>query len=101
MNHSNASQVEPLKQIEMPVLLFASLKDAAGSDQIMVRLSYPSATPMTVQDFLAQCGQQYPAIAAWLPHVRVAVNCTYADAQQTLTPGDEIALLPPVSGGTL
>lgn len=61
----------------------------------------PSAVPVTVREFLAQCGAQHPALAAWLPHIRVAVNCAYADNSQTLAPGDEIALLPPVSGGAV
>lgn len=103
MNQSNAPQAELNQEghQEIRVLLFASLKDAAGANQIMVRLPFASTSVLTVQHLLTQCGQQYPVIAKWLPHVRVAVNCTYADAQQTITPGDEIALLPPVSGGAL
>ncbi|MDQ3814036.1 MAG: MoaD/ThiS family protein [Armatimonadota bacterium] len=79
------------------VLLFASLKDAVAADRITVRVS--SSAPLTVAELLAHCGQQYPALAPWLPHVKVAVNCAYADARQQVAAGDEIALLPPVAGG--
>lgn len=99
MNTSHAApQVEDEATANtVTVLLFAALKDAVRSDRMTVRLA--TSAPVTVEEFLAHCGAQYPALVAWLPHVRVAVNCAYADNSQTLAPGDEIALLPPVSGG--
>jgi molybdopterin converting factor subunit 1 len=77
------------------VLLFASLKDAAGSDKIEVSV----AGAATVQMLLEACAEQHPVLARWLPHVRVAVNYEYVTAAHNLNPQDEIALLPPVAGG--
>ena len=78
------------------VLLFAALKDAAQSSSIEVRCSFPAS----VADLLAACGQQFPALAPYLPYLRVAVNFEYSNGDQTLSAGDEIAFLPPVSGGS-
>lgn len=90
------------------VLLFASLRDVARADHIVVQVGghppsstgqNPQNTQITVAALLERCAIQYPQLAPWLPHVRVAVNCEYTDAQGLITPGDEVALLPPVSGG--
>lgn len=85
--------------LEFSILLFASLKDAAGAGQITVQVQNSGAQAITVDELLRECATQYPAIAKWLPYVRVAVNCTYAAGAQTVCTDDEIALLPPVSGG--
>ncbi len=79
------------------LLLFASLRDAAGADVISVHL--PGAEPATVAGLLRAVEEQCPAIAKWLPHLRVAVNCAYATPETPIKPGDEIALIPPVAGG--
>lgn len=84
--------------MEFDVLLFGTLKDAAGTDRIVVNI--PASGPATVESLLAQCGQQFPQIARWLPHIRVAVNLEYSGSDRTLSAGDEIALLPPVAGGS-
>ena len=78
------------------VLLFASLRDAAGADSVAVRLR---GEPATVARLLRAVEEQCVALAKWLPHVRVAVNCAYAQPDLLLEPGDEIALIPPVAGG--
>lgn len=76
------------------VLLFASLRDAAG-EKIPVDLPQGS----TVAELLLAVVEAVPALAGWMQHIRVGVNCEYVDLQHALSPGDEIALLPPVSGG--
>ena len=102
---SETEHVEPSRPssevefLELSVLLFASLKDVANADRIVVHIPVGSGAAVTVADFLAHCGRQHPQLAPWLPHVRVAVNCEYSDLQQPLAASDEIALLPPVSGG--
>ena len=76
------------------VLLFASLRDVAG-EKIEVVLGGDA----NVAELLKQIGSSFPALAPWTKHVRVAVNCEYAGAEQKIEIGDEIAILPPVSGG--
>ena len=77
------------------ILLFASLKDTLGSSQLPLELPNGS----TVQDALKIFGDTHPAIARWLPHVRVARNLDYVSLDDAVSEGDELALIPPVSGG--
>jgi molybdopterin synthase catalytic subunit len=77
------------------ILLFASLRDRAGQ-QLRVTLPDGASVAQMLQE-VARCA---PQLEPWLPHVRVAVNCDYVDSARELHIGDEIALLPPVSGGT-
>ena len=82
----------------LEVLLFGALKDAVHSDCITVALPEEQST-LLVGELLQHVAQQYPALARYLPHVRVAVNCEYSSQQQSVQDGDEIALIPPVAGG--
>jgi len=42
---------------------------------------------------------KFPALAGHRPSVRLARNCEYADAAAAFADPDEVALIPPVSGG--
>ncbi len=96
-----------LQDVVFSVLLFASLKDAAQCDRISVRVaptetstqSHHQPEDVFVSDLLRCCAEQHPRLARWLPYVKVAVNCEYARSNDNVSPTDEIALLPPVSGG--
>src|SRR5262245_51741889 len=76
--------------MRVSVRLFAGLRERAGEDQIELELPDNAS----VADALA-------AIAGLTDDVRVvmAVNREYADPSTTLEAGDELALIPPVSGG--
>jgi molybdopterin synthase catalytic subunit len=76
--------------MEVTVRLFAMLRERAGARE--VTLSLPDGA--RVSDALAELG----SIAEGLPLV-MAVNREYADENQVLGAGDELALIPPVSGG--
>ena len=52
-----------------------------------------------VSDVLQALEEREPKIALFLPHVRVARNLDYASPTDEVSEGDEIALIPPVSGG--
>lgn len=84
-----------MSEIRVRALLFASLRDAAGSREVEEALEAGS----TVADLSAHLCTRYPALAPRLPLVRVAVNETMTGADCVLQNGDEIAYLPPVSGG--
>ena len=77
------------------VLLFAMLREKVG-DSITIELP---ASAATAQDLIAACAAQYPQIATWLPHIKIAVNCAYVTLDQAICPTDEIAFIPPVAGG--
>jgi MoaE-MoaD fusion protein len=76
--------------VEVTIRLFAQLRERHGSDAITLDL--PDAA--TVDDALAAVS----GLAGGLPLV-MAVNRVYADGSQRLSAGDELALVPPVSGG--
>jgi molybdopterin synthase catalytic subunit/molybdopterin converting factor small subunit len=76
--------------MEVTVRLFAVLRERAGAAQVVLELPEGAR----VSDALAELG----GLADGLPLV-MAVNREYADAGQALDPGDELALIPPVSGG--
>jgi molybdopterin converting factor small subunit len=77
------------------VRLLAVLRELAGIDTLHLDLT----TPTTVQTVQEGAIAQYPALAPWVPHLRYAVNGQWADLADGVQPGDEVALLPPVSGG--
>lgn len=80
------------------VLLFGALKDTAHANRVDVVLPTDMSTLSleALRDLLAQ---QHPALARYLPHVRIAVNCEYSSGDEQVKPGDEVALIPPVAGG--
>jgi MoaE-MoaD fusion protein len=77
------------------VLFFGMLKEFAGKsdDEIEVRES------ASVRDVLAHYESEAPRLKPSFPSIAVAVNQQYAGPDTKLKPNDEIALLPPVSGG--
>jgi MoaE-MoaD fusion protein len=78
------------------VLFFGILKELTGKAD----LSLDVREAATVRDVLEQCAAEFPRIKEMLPTLAVAVNQQYAAADKKLNPNDEIALLPPVSGGS-
>lgn len=79
------------------IRLFATLKDRAGQNRVSLTLAGPD---VTVQEMLVELAAAYPALAPSLPTSLVAVNRQYAEAHTPIHPGDEVALFPPVSGGS-
>jgi molybdopterin synthase catalytic subunit/molybdopterin converting factor small subunit len=76
--------------MQVSVRLFAGLRERAGADQIQLELPEGAR----VRDAL----NEMAALTAGVPVV-MAVNREYADSERALGPGDELALIPPVSGG--
>jgi molybdopterin synthase catalytic subunit/molybdopterin converting factor small subunit len=70
------------------VRLFAGLRERAGASQVQVELPEPA----TVADLLAAMELAPRSCVA-------AINREYADPAARIAPGDEVALVPPVSGG--
>ncbi len=83
--------------MNVTILLFAALKDRAGGPTVTVDL--PESP--TVGDLKAALAHACPALAPWLPTLRVAIDSEYArDDAQPIPPGAELAAIPPVSGGS-
>jgi MoaE-MoaD fusion protein len=77
------------------VLFFGMLKDLAGKTSDLVDLQDGAS----VRDLLDRYEKQIPALRDSLPALAVAVNQQYASPGAKLKADDEVALLPPVSGG--
>jgi molybdopterin converting factor subunit 1 len=78
--------------MQVRIRLFAGLRERAGTDEVELELPDGSL----VRDALDQLRD----LTAGVPVV-MAINREYADAGQALSPGDELALIPPVSGGSV
>lgn len=78
------------------VRLFAILRERAGSDSIEVELPERA----TVNDAF-ECLAAVPALTELIERMplRMAVNREYASLATAISPGDELALIPPISGG--
>jgi len=83
--------------MEIEIRLFATLKDRAQSDRIRVALP---TDPTTVAVLLDAVGADYPALAPALRSALVAVNRAFAGSETPVSSADEVALFPPVSGGS-
>jgi molybdopterin synthase catalytic subunit len=77
--------------------LFAIQRELAGRREIELELP-PGAT---VEDAWDDLVRRFPVLAPGRPYVRFARNGEYAEAQAPLADGDEVAVIPPVSGGSL
>ena len=81
--------------MRVTVRLFARLRDVVG----MSELARDVAPGATVGSVWQQLAREYPGIAAYERSISSAVNADYARMNQPVGDGDEIAFLPPVSGG--
>ncbi len=77
------------------VKLFASVREIVGQSE--VTLEVPDG--MTASLLPQQLADAYPRLRNLASFLKVAVNQEYADGARVLADGDEVALLPPVSGG--
>src|SRR5450432_1118667 len=81
--------------MQVTVLFFGMLKDLAGQGSDSLRLPDNA----TLSDVLNHYGEQIPRLKDFAASMAMSVNQEYAGPDTKLKPGDEIALLPPVSGG--
>ena len=84
-----------MADLHFQVRLFALYRERAGAALVPVALP-PGAR---VGDLTAAVRAAYPRLAPPEVRIVVAVNAEYADDDQALQPGDEVCLIPPVSGG--
>ncbi|HWT78235.1 MAG TPA: MoaD family protein [Candidatus Methylomirabilis sp.] len=81
--------------MKIHVRLFAAMKDIIGRREIV--LEVPEGT--TASALLRRFVVEYPRLQALQPSLLVAVNREYVEATRALKDGDEVAYIPPVSGG--
>ena len=81
--------------MRVTVRLFARLRDIAGAAELAREIA-PGAT---IGDLWHQLAGEYPELVPYERSISSAVNADYARMTQELRAGDEVAFLPPVSGG--
>jgi molybdopterin converting factor subunit 1 len=81
--------------VTVRVRLFAVLRDRAGVSELALELSRGA----TVAEAKVPLLERLPSLRDHLERCRFAVNLNYVRADATLHDGDELALIPPVSGG--
>jgi molybdopterin converting factor subunit 1 len=81
--------------MRIAVKLFAVIREAAGVSD--VSLDLPDGA--TVAAAAVMLGERFPAIGDLIRKTSFAVNCEYAPAERPLADGDELAVIPAVSGG--
>ena len=77
------------------ILLFSVLKERVGASGF----DLPINAECTVSAVEALVLDRYPSLQPYAGVWRVAVNQNYADGSAVVRPGDELALITPVSGG--
>jgi molybdopterin converting factor subunit 1 len=77
------------------VRFFAALRETIGAREITVTLDDGA----TVDDLCRRIGDDYPLVRALLPSAVAAVDEEYVAPDHRLRDGDDVALIPPVSGG--
>jgi molybdopterin synthase sulfur carrier subunit len=81
--------------MRVTVRLFARLRDIAGANELAREV--PSGS--TIGSVWQTLVREYPELAAYERSISSAVNADYARMDRAVADGDEIAFLPPVSGG--
>jgi molybdopterin synthase sulfur carrier subunit len=81
--------------ITVTVKLFAAYQEACGVPELMMQ--FPSDTPVKeVRDRLIA---ENPKLIRWGHWTRFGINLTFVEPETLLQDGDEVVLIPPVSGG--
>ena len=77
------------------IRLFAIQRELVGAREVALEL----AEPASVEDAWAAMAERFPVLAPGRASLRFARNGDYADPGTALADGDEVAFIPPVSGG--
>ncbi len=81
--------------ITVKVKLFAMARDLAGAET----LSYALPTGSPAGEILKLLSERNREFEKWKDHLRLAVNWEYVRNDYLLHEDDEVAVIPPVSGG--
>jgi molybdopterin converting factor subunit 1 len=79
----------------MTLLYFAQARRVTG----LPSETLAASAPLTSDELWAEILRRHPDLALLHPVIRLARNGEFATAETRFHPGDEIALIPPVSGG--
>ena len=81
--------------VTVTVKLFAAYQEAHGVSEIVLEFP-PRTTVAAVRDRLIS---EHPQLASWRDLTRFGINLQFVEPDAILQDGDEVVLIPPVSGG--
>ena len=81
--------------MHIKTLFFATCRDIVGEREV----SREMVEGTTVRDLIELISSEHPSFRSMESSLMVSVNQTYVDRMELLNDGDEVAFIPPVSGG--
>lgn len=84
-----------MRIMQVRVLFFGQLKEIVGASEERAELSEGAR----VEDLFERYGRRFPKLAEFRGSIAPSLNHEYSDWRAPLSGGDEVAFLPPVSGG--
>lgn len=84
-----------LNTITVTVKLFAIYQETYRLDEL--KWDFPPGT--SVESVILRCIQEHPHLSQWKEITRFAINMDFVSPDTVMQDGDEIVLIPPVSGG--
>jgi molybdopterin converting factor small subunit len=81
--------------MQVTIKLFALMREKAGTDTIPLEVPTGAAVTQAVATLV----RQYPMLEPYLANTRFSLHMDFVNLETTLAEGDELVLIPPVSGG--
>jgi sulfur-carrier protein len=81
--------------VNVRVQMFAVARQLSGRDAVQLELPIG----VTLRDLRVALAAEVPALEQLMPHLLFAINADYASDETLITASDDIACIPPVSGG--
>ena len=82
--------------MKVTIKFFAQLKEVAGFEEI----TFDVPAGLQVEELATLLSEKIPSLEEFLKHgTQIALNCELTNAESRIQDGDEVALLPPFSGG--
>ena len=83
------------EQMQITVKLFAAYQEVIGASELQLELPDAETAGEVRERILAQ----YPKLECWRKVTRLGLNLEFVEPDTPLKEGDELVLIPPVSGG--
>ncbi|TAF11327.1 MAG: MoaD/ThiS family protein [Nostocales cyanobacterium] len=81
--------------ITITVKLFAAYQEAYGLTELVLEFPYGTPVKAVCDRFITE----HPELSKWRDLTRFGINLTFVEPDTILNEGDEVVLIPPVSGG--
>jgi molybdopterin converting factor small subunit len=81
--------------MHITVTLFALMRERAGIDTILLEVPAGAAITQALETLVSQ----YPTLEPYIANTRFSLHMDFVDLNTILAEGDELVLIPPVSGG--